>query len=177
MLVSGVALYLLVAAGVLAMAAKYAFGPAPAVHHDKALKAEGMEPTVAMQIVLRTVYVPMAAACAALTVVVVVLALGPIWDGELWACVTATVAALVLGVPTSASSWWFEERTGVRGPYRQAMALTVLNIVAFCARRLVGKRPTHVARSCLSTPLVAVCRDCADRLSARAYRISECCRT
>ena len=90
----------LVAAGVLAMAAKYAFGPAPAVHHDKALKAEGMESTVAMQIVLRAVYVPMAAACAALTVVVVVLALGPIWDGELWACVTATVAALVLGVPT-----------------------------------------------------------------------------
>ncbi|MCW7544518.1 hypothetical protein N7I30_11975 [Aurantimonas litoralis] len=130
MLVSGVALYLLVAAGVLAMAAKYAFGPAPAVHHDKALKAEGMESTVAMQIVLRAVYVPMAAACAALTVVVV-LALGPIWDGELWACVTATVAALVLGVPTSASSWWFEKRTGVRGPYRQAMALTALNVVAF----------------------------------------------
>ncbi|MBC6715533.1 hypothetical protein H9Q09_04915 [Aurantimonas sp. DM33-3] len=131
MLIAGVVLYLLVAAGVLAMASKYAFGPAPAVHHDKALKAEGMVPTVAMQIVLRAVYVPMAAACAALTVVVVVLALGPIWDGELWACVTATVAALVLGVPTSASSWWFEKRTGVRGPYRQAMAPTALNVVAF----------------------------------------------
>lgn len=131
MLVAGVAIYLLVAAGALTMAAKYAFGPAPAVHHAQALEADGMEPTVAMQIVLRAVYIPMAAACAALTVVVVVLALGAIRDGELWACVTATVAALVLGVPTTASSWWFEKRTGVRGPYRQAMALTVLNIVAF----------------------------------------------
>ncbi|MEF2554384.1 hypothetical protein VQ042_24235 [Aurantimonas sp. A2-1-M11] len=131
MLIGGVVLYLLVAAGVLAMAAKYAFGPAPAAHHDKALKADGTEPTMATQIVLRVVYIPMAAACAALAVVVVVLALGPIRNGEFWACTTATVAALVLGVPTSASSWWFEKSTGVRGPYRDVIALTALNIVAF----------------------------------------------
>ena len=131
MLIAGVVLYLLVAAGVLAMAAKYAFGPAPAAHHEKAIRADGTEPTIATRIVLRVIYIPMAAACAAFAVVVIVLALGPIREGELWACITATVAALVLGVPTSASSWWFEKSTGVRGPYRVAMGLTALNVVAF----------------------------------------------
>ncbi|MEN3793924.1 hypothetical protein [Fulvimarina sp. MAC3] len=129
MLTASVILYVLISLGLLGVGAKYAFGPAPAPHHEAALHADGVT-TKSMMIVLRAVYIPMAAACAAVAFLLVVLALGPIADGDSWASAVATSAALILGVPTSISSWRFEHLTGVRGPYRIVVVLTALSVLA-----------------------------------------------
>lgn len=129
MLTASLVIYVLISLGLLGMAAKYAFGPAPASHHEMALHADGVT-TKAMMIVLCAVYVPMAAACAAVAFLIIVLALGPIADGEGWAPAMATSAALILGVPTSISAWRFQRLTGVRGPYRIVVVLTALSVVA-----------------------------------------------
>ncbi|WAJ28942.1 hypothetical protein [Antarcticirhabdus aurantiaca] len=130
MIAFSVILYLLLSAALLATAAKYAFGPVPAPHHRQALENDGVPLAPNLLVLLKALYVPMAAAFAAVAILIAALALGPIARGEIWASMAATGAALVLGLPTTYGTWHFERATGVRGPAKLAAVLTLLAVTA-----------------------------------------------
>lgn len=61
--------YLIVAAGVAVMAAKYAFGPVPAPHHGAMLSEAGEAPGPVAGRILGTLYRVMAGAALAMAVI------------------------------------------------------------------------------------------------------------
>ncbi|MEQ9259205.1 MAG: hypothetical protein RIG84_08900 [Roseovarius sp.] len=122
-------LFGLAALGLLVLAAKYVFGRAPTEYHREILAHDGLDDIEPVKRVFRALYVIIGAALASVAVGVGALAAGPVLAGSEQAAATATGMALVAGVPGGFVGWQAERRTGVRTPWRQAVALTALVVL------------------------------------------------
>jgi hypothetical protein len=116
----------LAALGLAALAAKYLFGPAPADYHRQILSHDGVSDVAPLRHLFRALYVIIGAALLSVALGVGALAAGPVLAGSVQAVATATGMALVAGVPSGVVAWQAERRTGVRTPWRPAVALTGL---------------------------------------------------
>jgi hypothetical protein len=130
MLTIAVVLYLIVAAGSLAMAAKFGLGPLPAPHHAAALQQDGVDLTPKLRAVLRGVYSAMAGAYLGIAILVIYLALGPIRAGTAGTALALCLAGLCVVVPTAWRAWQFQQETGVSSPWPIAAGQGALMVIA-----------------------------------------------
>jgi hypothetical protein len=119
----------LAALGLIALAGKYLFGPAPADYHRQILSHDGVDNVEPLRRLFRALYVLIGSAFLSIALGVGALAAGPILDGSGEAVAIATVMALVAGLPSGLVAWQAERRTDVRTPWRAALALTGLVVV------------------------------------------------
>ncbi|WP_101068065.1 hypothetical protein [Roseovarius salinarum] len=119
-------LFGLAALGLLALAAKYLLGPAPADYHRQILAHDGLDDIEPVKHIFRALYVIIGAVLTSVALGIGALAAGPVLAGSGPAAAIATGMALVAGVPGGFVGWQAERRTGVRTPWRQAAALTAL---------------------------------------------------
>jgi len=122
-------LFGLAALGLLGLAAKYLFGPAPADYHRQILAHDGLDNLEPVRHIFGALYVIIGAALASVALGIGALAAGPVLAGSGQAVALAIVMALVAGVPGGYAAWRAERRTGVRTPWRQAIALTALIVL------------------------------------------------
>ena len=116
----------LAALGLVALAATYLFGPAPAVYHARILAHDGVDDIEPLRPVFRALYTLIGSAFLSIALGVGALAAGPILGGSGQAVAIATVMALVAGLPSGWVAWRAERRSAVRTPWRAAVALTGL---------------------------------------------------
>ena len=121
----------LAALGLVALAARYLFGPAPADYHRQILSHDGVGDVAPLTPIFRTLYVIIGSSVLSVALGVGALAAGPVLAGSGQAVAIATGMALVAGVPAGVVAWQAERRTGVRTPWRPVAGLTAL--VAFGA--------------------------------------------
>ena len=135
MLMIATLLYLLTAAGIALLAAKYAFGPIPAPHHAAMLAKAGEAPGEATLRVMAALYRVMAGALFGGGLAVLVLAWFGLGMGEApaqpWAQASLPLIVLAIGLPATLTTWRTERATGIRTPWRAAAALTGLGLLAF----------------------------------------------
>ena len=129
----GFGLHLLAAPGVLALAAKHAFGPVPADYHAQIFERGGLTPPEPVLRVLRAIYLALAGMVAVVAVGIVALS-GAAWSSGATASVLAARAAMALaaGGVSAPATWQVEWQAGVRIPWRPAVGLvtTVLPGIA-----------------------------------------------
>lgn len=130
MVMAAVLLDGVVALALLAMAAKYAFGPVPLDYHAAIFKAEGLVLTPATRLVLRAFYLGLAGGFLGLAITTAVLAVGPVSDGAVWAQALITAAGLCMAVPLAGAARRVEVVTGVAIPWRLALVLGALLVLA-----------------------------------------------
>jgi hypothetical protein len=119
----------LAALGLVALAATYLFGPAPADYHRQIMAHDGLDDIEPVKHIFRALYVVIGGALISVALGVGALAAGPVLTGSGQAVATATGMALAAGVPGGFVGWQAERRTGVRTPWRQAAALTALVVL------------------------------------------------
>lgn len=117
------------ALGLLGLAAKYVFGPTPSDYHRQILAHDGLDDVEPVKHIFRALYIVIGAALASVAIGIGALAAGPVLDGSPRAVALATVMALVAGAPGGWAAWQAERRTGVRTPWREAVALTALVVL------------------------------------------------
>ena len=120
------ALFGLAVVGLIALSAKYLFGPAPADYHRQILAYDGVDDVEPLRRLFRALYVLIGSAFLSIALGVGALAAGPVLAGSGQAVAIATGMALVAGVPSGVVAWQAERRTDVRTPWRSAAALTGL---------------------------------------------------
>ena len=130
MLIVAVILYLIVATGLVGLAAKYQFGPVPADYHAKILVLGGAEIGDNQMLVFGAVNKVFAALFLGLGLALVFLALGGVWADLMWAKLAILVVALAAGVMPTLAAAHLEKVSGVRTPWRAGAALTVLAVIA-----------------------------------------------
>jgi len=130
MLTVSVILYLVVAVGLLGMAAKFGLGPVPAPHHAAAIGQDGVKMTPKLDMVLRGIYHAWAGAYLALAVLVGYLAIYPIRSGAKDIAIAVGVAGVVAGVPAALRARQLAVAASVSSPWQMAVGLTVLVVVA-----------------------------------------------
>ena len=130
MLTLAVILYLIVAAGLLGLAAKYQFGPVPADYHEAVLTSDGNIIGEKKMLVFGAVNKVFAALFAGLALAMVFLALGGVWADLIWAKLAILVVALTAGVAPTMAAAHVEKVSGVRTPWRAGAAMTLLTMFA-----------------------------------------------
>jgi len=129
MLLAGALLYLAVAAGVIAMAAKYIGATPPLDYHARIMTSDSPgEGTVA---VIGALYKVMGGALLALGVLLGLVTLFGVMENLLWAKLANLAGSLIAGGFAALAPREVERLTGVRTPWRPAAALTALAILAF----------------------------------------------
>lgn len=131
MLIAGVLLNLLVALGLAALAAKYAFGPVPADYHASILTKSGYPIDPNQMLVFGAINKVFAGCFLALAIALAMLILFGVWHEMYWAKIATAVIAVVAGVPSSFSAYTVEQTSGVRTPWRSGALLCVLVLIAF----------------------------------------------
>jgi hypothetical protein len=121
------------APGLVALAAKYLFGPAPTTHHAAVLRQGGGtigEPQRLLFVTLNRIL-----GCCQLAIAAGAFALA--WLGlsedRLGAKLAFIAMALLVGVPAALAMQRLERLTGIRNPWRATVALTALALLGFAA--------------------------------------------
>ncbi len=122
----GLAMLLLAVPGILALAAKFAFGPVPADYHGEILSRAGVEPAPAVLTILGAVYKVLAGALAAVALAIAALVLVVALGDVRWPLLVVVAIALLVGGIAAFIMQGVERATGVRTPWRRAAGLTVL---------------------------------------------------
>jgi hypothetical protein len=129
MLIAGVILYLAVAAGMIAMAAKYMRATPPLDYHARMMESDN--PGEGTITVIGALYKIMGGAWLALGVVLGLITVFGVMENLLWAKLATLTGSLVAGGFALLVPRDVERLTGVRTPWRVAAALTALAILAF----------------------------------------------
>jgi hypothetical protein len=130
MLTVAVILYVVVAVGLLGMAAKFGLGPVPAPHHAAAIEQDGVTVTPKLEMVLRGIYHAWAGAYLALAILVAYLAIYPIRAGATDVAIAVGIAGVVAGVPAALRSRQVAIAANVSTPWQVAAGLTLLAVLA-----------------------------------------------
>ncbi len=131
MLILATLLNMVAAAGLAAMALKYLRGPAPADYHAEVLKKAKVEITQEVTDVFAAINKVYGAAFMALAIVLVFVSLFGVLQGLVWAKLLVLVSSLVAGIPAAMAARGVEQKTGVRTPWRVAVGLCAIVVLAF----------------------------------------------
>lgn len=131
MLMIAVALDLLAAAGLCALAAKYTFGPAPADYHAEILRKAGHDIDETLKQLFRGINGALGGGFFALAAALAAMTLFGVYQDMLWAKLAVVVTGLLAGVPSALAVRSVELNTGVRTPWRPAVILIAVLVVAF----------------------------------------------
>ena len=131
MLMIAVALDLLAAAGLCALAAKYTFGPAPAGYHAEILRGAGHDVDETVKRLFGGINAALGGGFFALAAALAAMTLFGIYHDALWAKVAVVITGLLAGVPSALAVRSVEQHTGVKTPWRPAVILTAVLVVAF----------------------------------------------
>ncbi len=131
MLIVSVVLYLVASIGLVILALKYLFGPAPTDYHSEILKRAGVQVDPALARVTGALNQVLGSALLAFAVLVSALALFGVGARLFWANAALLIAVLILGGLATRVAYGLEQQTGVRTPWRPAAALTGIAVVAF----------------------------------------------
>ena len=131
MLIAAVLLNLLVALGLTALAAKYAFGPVPADYHAAILATSGQPIGPHQLLVFGAINKVFAGCFLALAIALTMLTVFGVWQEMYWAKIGTAAIAVVAGVPSSFAAYTVEQTSGVRTPWRSGALLSVLVLIAF----------------------------------------------
>ena len=115
-------------AATLALAVKYLSGEVPKDYHAAIFVKGGAPVREAHRLVLRAVYHAMAGGL--IGVALAIAALTWFGSGETWTRYTSPLIGIAAGAPTAITAYRTEKATGVRTPWRPAVALPVVLIVA-----------------------------------------------
>jgi hypothetical protein len=126
-------LWAVTALGLVALAARYLFGPAPTTHHAAVLRQGGGtigEPQRLLFVTLNRIL-----GCCQLAIAVGAFTLA--WLGlsedRLDAKLAFIAIVLLVGVPSGLAMQRLERLTGVRNPWRATIALVSLSLLGFAA--------------------------------------------
>lgn len=122
----GFAMLLLAVPGILALAAKYAFGPVPADYHAEIFARAGVTPPAPVLTILAAIYRSLAGALAAVALAIAALAVVVGLGTARWPLLVLAAMALLVGGAATFATLRVERATGVRTPWRPAAGLTVL---------------------------------------------------
>jgi len=129
MLIAGVILYLAVATGIIAMAAKYIRATPPIDYHARIMESD--TPGEGTITVIGALYKVMGGALLALGVLLGLVTLFGVMENLLWAKLATLAGSLIAGGFAVLVPREVERLTGVRTPWRPAAVLTALAILAF----------------------------------------------
>lgn len=124
-------LFLCVAAGLAAVGAKYAFGPAPADYHARMLRRGGAEIHAEVARVTGALNQALGASLFALAAAVAGLAVFGVLADAFWAKATLLAVLLIVGLPSLLTARRMQAETGVTTPARPIAALLGLSVAAF----------------------------------------------
>ncbi|MGB7336350.1 MAG: hypothetical protein WBD01_11230 [Salaquimonas sp.] len=131
MIVASFGLYILVSIILLAFAAKFILGPAPADYHQKIIEASGAVIEEGHRKVFRAVYQVMGGSFIALAISIIGLAIFGVLNGVVWAKFLIFCVGLFASVSAMIVTRAMEDRTGVKTPWKAAAMLTVILALAF----------------------------------------------
>ena len=129
MLALSVGLYLCAALGVGAMGIKYIRAQPPLDYHAGITRAENLGPETLR--VLGALYKVMGGAFLSLGIVLALLALFGVWNDLFWAKLAILTGTLIAGGFSALVPRAVEQSTGVRTPWRIAIVLIIVIVVAF----------------------------------------------
>lgn len=131
MLSLSVSLNCIVALGLVYFGLRYFAGPVPAGYHAQMLAQQQISVEGPLARVMAALYRSLGACFLALAVAVACLALIAQRHGALWAAVTILVMTLIVGCTTAVVAYRAEAATGIHAPWRPAIVLTCVGLVAF----------------------------------------------
>lgn len=115
--------------GLLALAAKYGLGPVPADYHARIFARDGTSPSPGVLTVLGALYRAVAGMLVAVALGLAVLAMQLRAGGGVAVLLGMVGMVLAAGGVTALVTWQVERRTGVRTPWRLAMALVIIALL------------------------------------------------
>jgi hypothetical protein len=124
-------LFLCSAAGLAALGARYAFGPAPTDYHAQILRRGGAEIHAEVVRVTGASNRVLGASLFALATAMAGLALFGVMADAFWAKATLLAATLILGLPALQIARRMQAETGVTTPVRPTAALIGVSVLAF----------------------------------------------
>lgn len=131
MLAVAVVLFLVCAAGIAALGAKYAFGPAPADYHAEILRRGGAEIHAEVARVIGALNAALGAGFGGLSALMAATAVFGVAADLLWAKTALLASVLIVGLPTLAVTRRVQAATGATTPVRPTIALLAVGVVAF----------------------------------------------
>ncbi|MFK7901316.1 MAG: hypothetical protein AB8B49_00575 [Nitratireductor sp.] len=131
MLQIAIYIHLLVATGLALLAAYYLFGPVPTSYHAKILEKWKLEIQPQHKIGFQAINLILGALLLALSLCIFVVTSFAITQGILWAKLLIASMGLITGCPATYIAYKIEKATGVKTPWRIALAMTLCMILAF----------------------------------------------
>jgi len=130
-LMIAVVLNLIAALGLVALAAKYFFGPAPTDYHEEILRSGGIEIEETHKMIFGAVNKALGSAFFALAVANAAITLFGVYQDILWAKVLVVIMGISVGIPSTLITNRVNQQTGVNTPWKSALILTVILVAAF----------------------------------------------
>jgi hypothetical protein len=138
MILASQALFALAAAGLLGLAARYGLGAVPLPYHAEIMSRGGGAPGEGGLAVLRAVYRSLAAAFAGFALLVLGAAVVLLPGAPAATAGLIMAASLAAAIPTALATRGVERASGVRTPWRAAVALAGVVILAGAAAILAA---------------------------------------
>lgn len=129
MLTLSVILYVIASLGVFAVGLRYVLATPPMDYHAEITKAD--PPGEVTLMVMGALYKVLGGGYLAFGILLLVTSLFGVAQDLFWAKLATLLGALVAGGAATLVPFNMENRTGVRTPWRQTAALTLLTLLAF----------------------------------------------